>query len=296
MVKREPDVEARDMSLQGSSFTAWGSICELLQRTGLLDEEHSSGIRVVAGSENITPGCFLYGSGAMTPSLVRAAILCQLMISDHLMPLTVAMESLKLCASKGVTLEEALSAIGWNRRYFEHMKLACSLLTDSGLVSDAEKDLLIEISLHQNLPLMKIVEQRQLIGAKVADVALNLESLVYSDTISYELAVEVLRDCAMENVHLVSVLEKRQRVELAKRVNCRIGELVVASGMVDAPTLMDCVELSIVFNRRLGSVLVEQEVIAAEDLDEVLRLQKEVLAGAITVSSAIESLRTSSRG
>ncbi len=286
------DGDVKELKAAGGVFSKWGSVCDLLEHAGLLEHEQATGVYLAAAENNITPAEFLCGSGAMSPDLVRAAILCQLMLRDRLMTLVVACEALKHVATFNSKLETALDAIGWNRMFFEHLKLSCCLLLDAGIIGIKDRENVLQMAVMQSVPLVRVIQDRAFLSQSIADAALNLESLVYSETIAYDVAVELLVLCARENIPLANAVEQMKLSSLAKQVKARLGELLVASGLVHLDELLAAVEQSLVEKRRLGEVLVSMNAITEEQLDAVLKMQGQIHRGEVAMNNGIEYLTT----
>ncbi|MBX9691659.1 MAG: hypothetical protein K2Z81_04690 [Cyanobacteria bacterium] len=285
------DGDVKELKASSAVFSKWGSVCDLLEHAGLLDHEQATGVYLAAAENNITPAEFLYGSKAMSPDLVRATILCQHMLRDRLMTLAVASEALKYVAMHDSNLENALDKIGWNRKFFEHLKLSCCLLLDAGIIGNKDRENVLQIAVMQNVPLVRVIQDRQFLSQTIADAALNLESLVYSETIAYDIAVELLILCQRENIDLGTAVERMNLSTLAKQVKARLGELLVASGLVQPVDLLAAVERSLVEKRRLGEVLVFTQLLGQEELDTVLQMQGKIHRGEVALKNGIEQLK-----
>src|SRR3990167_1275024 len=121
-------------------FHGCGSICDVLVLAGILSQDRVADILSNSAAHGMTAGQVLVKDGTISPTLARAAVVSMFLAHDRLLPSRTAIGALRLMHEEKLQFEDALLKLGFNRHFFEHLKLATGLLERSDLLTAAEKD------------------------------------------------------------------------------------------------------------------------------------------------------------
>jgi hypothetical protein len=269
----------------------FSNILTLFHEAKMLDKAHVSAVMAECAKRQITPGEFLYSSGAMKPEVIRAAILAQLLINDRLMSHGMAMRAVQLTAAHNCSFEESLDKCGWDKRYAEHIRLVSELATSSGCISGAQRDSALELCLESRLAFTKILLERRDITEPIADLILAIEVLLQQEIVSFEQAVKLIERCRQKNTTLEQAIEQLAILVPPNAKSIKLGELLIASGHVSARQLIACIEQGLFQRVRLGEILVHEGIIDDRTLSAALKIQENVKFGLITASDGVSQLK-----
>lgn len=266
------------------------TICELLVQAGLLDVTDAAKALGESRDKGITAGQYLTTYGGVKPSLVRASILSLLLTHDKLLPTNTAVAALQLMSRETISFDQALEKAGFKKAYIEHVKLICSLLQRSGCISLQDREVAYELCVTHELPIVQILIKRGAINDLIGDVVLLLEKLVGQDVLSYEQAVQALSEAHGKKVGLHEALQGLGHQNKLSQ-NLRLGELLLAAGIVTPHDLLGAVESALYKKQYMGEVLVEQGLLSKDLLEAALAIQRRINDEAVTPSQGIEQMK-----
>ncbi len=269
----------------------FSSILTLFNEAKMLDNAHVSAVLAECQKRQITPGEFLYSSGAMKPEVIRGAILAQLLINDRLMPHSTAVKAVQVMAANNCSFEEALEKCNWDKRYAEHIRLVSELATSSGCITAVQRDSALDLCLENHIPFMKILLERRDVSEPVADLILAIEVLLQQEIVSFEQAVKLIQRSRQRDTTLEQALEQMAINVPPNAKNLKLGELLLASGHVSARQLVSSIEQGLFQRVRLGEILVAEGIIDERVLSAALKIQENIKFGLINASDGVSQLR-----
>lgn len=269
----------------------FSSILTLFNEAKMLDKEHVSAVLAECTKRQITPGEFLYSSGAMKPEVIRGAILAQLLIHDRLLPNATAVRAVQTMASANCSFEEALEKCNWDKRYAEHIRLVAELATASGCITNEQRNVALDECLENRIPFTKILLEKRDVTEFIADIVLAIEVLLKQEIVSFEQAVQLIQRARLKNATLEEALESLAISVPANAKSLKLGELLLASGHVSARQLIASVEQGLFQKTRLGEILISEGIIDDRILSAALKIQENIKFGLISASDGVSQLR-----
>jgi hypothetical protein len=269
----------------------FSSILSLFNEAKMLDKEHVAAVLAECSKRQITPGEFLYSSGAMKPEVIRGAILAQLLINDRLLPNSIAVQAIQSMAANNCSFEEALERCEWDKRYAEHIRLVSELTTASGCISPVQRDIALDSCLENHIPFTKILLEKRDITEFTADFILAVEVLLHQEIVSFEQGVQLIARSRQKNVTLEEALEALAISVPPNAKSLKLGELLLASGHVSARQLMASIEQGLFRRTRLGEILMAEGIIDERVLSAALKIQENIKFGLINASDGVSQLK-----
>jgi len=257
---------------------------ELLIRSGAATEAQIAQAVPVAKKTGMPLGRVLVETGVVSPLIVRSAILAQALIHDQLLPAELAVSALNLVQGDKIQLEDALQKLGWRAEYYQRIRDLGKVLLQAGCLTQDQLNSALEISFASGLPLIRVLVLRQELPLPAAHAVLNSQQLLKERTID---ATQSL---------LMITLAMRSSVpgeEVSRDVptTARLGELLVAAGVITEVDLLSSVEVAVLHEKMIGGVLVRAGVIGQQLLDSALQIQRQFNQGTITWQQALNALK-----
>ena len=256
-------------------FDTHSSICELLVRADLFDQEYVGKVLKQCAEKDITAGEYLCTYGGISPAIIRAAILSSLLAHDGLLPTATAVAALQVMHKSKVGFDQALENLGFRKAYFEHVKLICNLLEHAECISAEDRQVAYELCITHQLPIIQVLIKRKAISDLVGDVVLVIERLLAQDALSYDQAVQTIRVSNRQQVGADEALQMLgHNSKLSK--DLRLGELLMAASILTATDLLGAVERAGYEKRFMGELLVEKGLLNDELLQTALIIQRRI--------------------
>lgn len=169
------------------------------------------------------------------------------------------------------------------------------LLTRAGVLRKQDLDEAILIAQETGQMIGKVLIMSGYISKENLQAAVEAQALVRDGLLEFELALLAISTCSREKLTMDSALDQLGWQAVETKPRARLGELLLASGIVNIEQLdsaLDEVRESIT---PLGAVLINRGIINREILDQALRAQAEVRDGTLLKSDAVARLNRFAR-
>lgn len=252
---------------------------DLLTGAGLLKAEDLRQAMLVAKTQSLPVGRVLIMSGYIIEPHLQAAVQAQSMLKDGLIDLETALGSLRVISRDGLTIDQALSKMGWAQPVNQVTNKLGELLIEAGLVSRAQLDAALIQGESTKLPLGRVLVTNGWLSEQLLSSALNAQILVRDRRVTREQAISSLRAALERQVPIEQTLaETGVSLHLANET-VRLGELLVMAKLLDEAKLMQAVELGLVNEQPIGQVLVKNGMVSENVLQTALAIQTMVTKG-----------------
>ncbi|CAN5270738.1 hypothetical protein BH11CYA1_BH11CYA1_29100 [soil metagenome] len=252
---------------------------DLLTGAGLLKAEDLRQGMLIAKTQSLPVGRVLIMSGFIIEPHLQAAVQAQSMLKDGLIDLETALGSLRVISRDGLTLDQALSKMGWAQPVNQVTNKLGELLIEAGLVSRAQLDAALIQGESTGLPLGRVLVTNGWLSEQLLSSALNAQILVRDRRVTREQAISSLRAALERQVPIEQTLaETGVSLHLANET-VRLGELLVMAKLLDEEKLMQAVELGLVNEQPIGQVLVKNGMVSETVLQSALAIQSMVSKG-----------------
>ena len=252
---------------------------DLLTGAGLLKAEDLRQAMLIAKTQSLPVGRVLIMSGFIIEPHLQAAVQAQSMLKDGLIDLETALGSLRVISRDGLSLDQALSKMGWAQPVNQVTNKLGELLIEAGLVSRAQLEAALVQGDSTGLPLGRVLVTNGWLSEQLLSSALNAQILVRDRRVSRDQAISSLRAALERQVPIEQTLaETGVSLHLANET-VRLGELLVMAKLLDEEKLMQAVELGLVNEQPIGQVLVKNGMVSETVLQTALAIQSMVTKG-----------------
>ena len=163
------------------------------------------------------------------------------------------------------------------------------LLVQTSLLSPQESDAYMQLACFMGLPLSTVLGKDRKFSDKLMKVLVRLADLITEETLSLALAQLSIQELARGLVKIDDLLLSLDSMSSKSRL-CKLGELLVDSGLVNPVSLGMALSKSQKLKKMLGQVLVDLNLLRAEQLLSALRLQEQVRTNSLNYEAAVELL------
>jgi hypothetical protein len=264
-------------------------IGEFLVAAKILSEKDLDEAMKTARATGLPIGRVFIMAAYVTETEFQAAVQAQSLVRDSILPVEIAIQALKHLFQFNTSFDEALAAAGWNSPDDTESNKLGELLLAAEIVPQEQLEAAMHTSLATGLPLGGLLVSLGMLSDEILASALNAQTLIRSGKVKREQAVQGLK----------SAFKRRKPLELtdqgfhlgSHRPSVRLGELLVTAQLVTDSDVRASLELSLVREKSLGEMLVEQKVIALELLDSALILQEMASNETLSADQAAECLK-----
>jgi hypothetical protein len=235
-------------------------------------------------------GRVLVGSGFLTEPEFKAAVTAQSLVRENLLPMDMAINSLRLARKQRLTFDEALRQIGWRSEYYEATNRLGDLLVEAGCMNASDLEGALDACFTSGLPLGRVLVLRGVCNEMLTYAALTAQVLLREGNITREQALEGLKIVNQRKITMEESLD--QQGLIAKRGHTiRLGELLMLASQVSEIDLLSAVERGMLDEQPIGQVLVRVGLITEQTLDQALQLQNLVTRAQLRPLDAAEVLK-----
>lgn len=266
-------------------------IGDLLVKSGLIDLGDLADAIPISTKTGLPVGRVLVGSGFLTDEKLQSALRAQSLIRDNFLTVDMAIKALQAVGAKEVSLDDALTDLGWRSEYFELTNRLGQLLRDSDLVNAETIDEALQTCFTTGLPLGRILVLKGVISDSVANAAVSSQILVRDKKIDREQAVAALKSAAERHTSIEESLDFHGFLQQKSAKTVRLGELLMMAEMVSDIDLLSSVEKGLVDDIPIGQVLVDARLITQATLDQALQMQGMVNSFEITPKQGAEVVK-----
>jgi hypothetical protein len=266
-------------------------IGDLLVKSGLIGLGDLADAIPISTKTGLPVGRVLVGSGLLTDDKLQSALRAQSLIRDNFLTVDLAIKALQKVGSHDVSLDDALTDLGWRSEYFDLTNKLGQLLRDSGLVNSEMIDDALQTCFTTGLPLGRILVLKGVISDSLANAAVSSQILIRDKKIDREQAVAALKSAAERHTSIEESLDFHGFMQQKSAKTVRLGELLVLAEIVSDIDLLSSVEKGLVDDVPIGQVLVEARLITQATLDQALQMQTLVNSFEITPTQGAEVVK-----
>jgi hypothetical protein len=257
---------------------------DLLTGAGLLKHDDLRQAMMIAKTQGLPVGRVLIMSGYMQETHLQGAVQAQSMLKDGLIDLETALGGLRVISKSEVSLDEALSKMGYAQPSNQVTNKLGELLLESGLVDKTQLDAALAHGQTSGLPLGRVLVVTGAVSEQLLSSALNAQILIRDKRVTREQAISSLRAAKERQVPIEQALAETG-VAMLSAESVRLGELLVMAKLLDEQKLMQAVELGLINEQPIGQVLVQNGMVSDVVLQSALQIQQMVSSGKLRKSN-----------
>ncbi|MBU6453703.1 MAG: hypothetical protein KGS72_18125 [Cyanobacteria bacterium REEB67] len=266
---------AADSRPQSGSTVKLG---DLLTGAGLLKSDDLRQAMMIAKSQGLPVGRVLIMSGYMQEGHLQGAVQAQSMLKDGLIDLETALGGLRVISKSEISLDEALSKMGYAQTSNQVTNKLGEILLESGLVDKQQLEAALAHGQTSGLPLGRVLVVTGAVSEQLLSSALNAQILIRDKRVTREQAIQSLRAAKDRQVPIEEALAETG-VAMLSAESVRLGELLVMAKLLDEQKLMQAVELGLINEQPIGQVLVQNSMVSEAVLQTALQIQQLVSSG-----------------
>ena len=251
---------------------------DLLTGAGLLKSDDLRQAMMIAKSQGLPVGRVLIMSGYMQEGHLQGAVQAQSMLKDGLIDLETALGGLRVISKSDVSLDEALSKMGYAQPSNQVTNKLGEILLESGLVDKEQLEAALSHCQSSGLPLGRVLVVTGAVSEQLLASALNAQILIRDRRVTREQAIQSLRAAKDRQVPIEEALAETGLAVLSAE-SVRLGELLVMAKLLDEQKLMQAVELGLINEQPIGQVLVQNSMVSDTVLQSALQIQQLVSSG-----------------
>lgn len=253
---------------------------DLLTRAGLLKPEDLREGMLIAKQQSLPVGRVLIMAEFISEPNLQAAVQAQSMLKDGIIDIDTALEALKNSNEKNISLDDALSGLGWKDKSNQSTNKLGELLIECGMVTQQQLDAGLLQCQNSGLPLGRVLVSMGSMSEQLLSAALNAQILIRDSKIGRDQAIAGLKACRERQITIEQSLTE-SGLQLPTLESVRLGELLVMANLLDQDKLMSAVELGLVEEKPIGQVLVELGCVTDPLLQAALTVQRMVAEGKV---------------
>ena len=266
-------------------------IGELLTRSGVLTQESLNEALEKAKERSLPLGKVLVMLGYIKGKELKAAVEAQSLINDQMLSLELAASALSLVYKNDVKLTDALGQLGWRKQKTGSTNRLGELLVEAEAVSWDQLDEALKTSTETGLPVGRVLVFRKYIANEVLLACLTAQKLIREGVINRDQAVQGLKAVRQRQIGFEESLAQSGFYRAPKRRSTPLGYILVEAGLMDQIQLMQCMEISLTYEKEIGEVFVEEKFLSRSLLKAALKVQEMVDNGTLSSKLASQALR-----
>ncbi|MBX9690590.1 MAG: hypothetical protein K2X27_27995 [Candidatus Obscuribacterales bacterium] len=265
---------------------------DLLSGAGLLNQAQLEQVAMLVEQTAQPIERILVGFKFVSPELMEAANKLHKMNSESILPAKTAMKALTLIKNSGLSIAEALAALGCCSADAKQESPLGLFLMEANIISLTTYEQALSRSKQELCSFGSYLVMKSLISYKILNAALHAICLVLQGKLSRSKAISVLRYAYDSGASLWDALTADGfNPDVIASCQLSLGELLTQAGLISEMDRTALVEFSISDNVMLGELLLRQGLTENQVLNAALTLQKLAKAGAISSADACQILK-----
>lgn len=249
------------------------SIADLLFKAKLITQDQLARAMATSVRTTHTMASAVMQSGIISTEILRTANLAHSLVTEKLISADLAANAINKAVTQKMSLEEAFDQLGWRTDTHIVTGRLSQILTESEIVSEADLINAKEASFASGLPLGRVLVLRQVVPEALAYSALTAQVLIREGKITAEQGIAALKLTAAKRQTLDEALTNIGALPAARQEPIRLGELLIAAGLVSEIDLLSAVEKGMSDETPIGQVLLNHGLLQPHVLEKALTLQ-----------------------
>lgn len=262
---------------------------ELLIDSGLLTKDHLDSGLAQAKLAGLPLGRVLVTYGIITEQLLSAALNAQILIRDSKISRDQALQGLKACRERQISLEDSLKESGLNIPTQENIRLG-ELLVMAGILTENNMMSVVEVGLLEEKPIGKVLIEKNYVTEDLLQSALTIQKLVADRKVPRADAGTVLTYVAKQGM---SVDEAMAQVQPAPRTipqNLPLYQFLQLGGVITAKDIEEALKQGSKDTELMGRMLLLINAVDTTLLDSAVYLNNMIAEGILKVEQAMLAL------
>lgn len=270
-----------ELGWEGNKRIKINDLAELLLDAGYISKGQIEQVSWNCAKNGLPLGRNLVLSGAISPSVLGAALNCLVLIRDGRITPKQAVSALRASIQQKIAIEAVLSLPAWVTP--NHVRIG-ELLSASGILSESDAMNAVETGLLSQKPLGQVLEQSGMVSPLSLEAALKLQGMIVHEEISKTQAAELLRQVQAQGVPLDNFLAEMNSLKQ------QAVQLLIESELVSAAELEKYCQLYGTYKDNQARVLLASGLVSQDAFRQALRSLFAINNGAIDRQYAVSLL------
>lgn len=198
-------VALRTVGWEDTKSIRINDLAQLLLDAGCITKPQLEQASWNCAKNNLPLGRNLVLTGAISPSILSAALNALVLVRDGRTSTNAAGSALRLSITKHISLEEALGLPSWVSAH--HVRVG-ELLSLSGILSESDATTAVETGLLNQRPIGEVLLELKMVPALVLDATLKLQKLVADGQLGKVQAAELLKQVVTTGTDISQYLQE----------------------------------------------------------------------------------------
>ena len=245
---------------------------DLLLDANFVNEGHLQEALAGSSSTGLPFGRMLVLNGVITEFQLAATLNAQILVRDKKITKEQAIEGLKQARRRQIGVEVPLMEKGFYKVESREIPRLGELLTSSGVVSESQILSAVEVGLVSQKPLGQVLIEQNLVADSVLQLALKVQEMVETGSISTEMAPQVLvRSCEKGMSLADAIASLKKRIE-PQNTPFSLKDFLMSTKKISDKDLELAFDTSVNHNQILARMLLVSGQLDETSLNAAMRL------------------------
>jgi hypothetical protein len=279
---------AEELELYERAFSLpFSQLGQLLYGAQIFNEDFLSAATFRSSQQRMPLGRLLVEEGKISKDLLVAALNCLIHVRDKKITRILAAQVLNAAYKRGETdLTSALRIHGLDHLIESDPPRLLRLFSSASLLSDSDASMVVELGLETGKQAGQVLVSYGFVDENLLDSALQLQQMIYSRTIKFRRATELLNLCFELRLPLEALLARVDNLN-------QVAAFLRRGGLLDESKIRDIAAKTTDFDCDAGITLCREGVISKEMMATAIRCLTMHRMGVLTEQQALDTFKYS---
>jgi len=266
-------------------------IGQILLETGSITSPNLHHAMKLAQESKQPIGRMFVSLGYISETQLEAALLAQSLIGQGVVSESVALAAVRTATRRKISFNEALSELDNLDPSRSDDGSLGGLLVASGMIPDETFQQAMQKSSGSGVLIGQVLLVTQTVTVDMLDSVLTVAALIRDGAVTRDQAVAVLKEVRRSRISVTSAI-RLSRIKTDTKPECvRLGELLRRSRVVSEREALTAIESALQSGRKLGEEMVAKGLVPIEVVNQALALQQLVNRAVVSSKDCEEVLR-----
>ncbi len=262
---------------------------ELLIDSGLLTKENLDSGLAQAKLAGLPLGRILVTYGIISEQLISAALNAQILVRDSKISRDQALQGLRACRERQISLEDSLKESGLNIPTQETIRLG-ELLVMANILTENNMMTVVEVGLLEEKPIGKVLIEKNYLTDDLLQSALSIQKYVAERKLARADAGTVLTYVAKQSMSLDAAMAQLQPAPRTIPQNLPLYQFLQLGGVITAKDIEEALKQGSKDTELMGRMLLLINAVDTTLLDSSVYLNEMIANGTLKVEQAMLAL------
>ncbi len=280
------DQALADLGWTDTSTTLSNKLGELIIEAGILTEDSLKEGLVQADQSGFPLGRVLVSMGLMSEQLLASALNAQILVRDGKISREQAIQGLKSCRDRQISIEESLSEHGLTMPSKESIRLG-ELLVNAQIIDTDRLMQAVELGLVEEKPIGQVLVNLGCLNNEELEMTLMIQKNVAEGKVSKGASGELLKLMLTEGLDYDEAMKAIQAVQPRQTRALPLYQFLQLSGIITAKDIEEALKLGSKDTELMGRMLLLTNAIDQHVLSCAIELNALMTAGTLKAEQAM---------